>query len=141
MIPTPRGMPRRWSASTPGRIAAAMMKARNSRAISTFSFHSARAVTTTPTKTTAAMKARRAVFRIRGNSRRKGGAPGEAGCVRVESGEQVCLDSRRHGAVLTRPFVRAFLLCGVGVALILGGTAAAVVGAFALTLAALVALR
>ena len=61
--------------------------------------------------------------------------------MRVESGEQVCLDSRRHGAVLTRPFVRAFLLCGVGVALILGGTAAAVVGAFALTLAALVALR
>ena len=51
------------------------------------------------------------------------------------------LVSRRHGAVLARPLTRAFALCGLGVVLIVGGTAAVVVGALALAVAALVALR
>jgi uncharacterized membrane protein YdbT with pleckstrin-like domain len=43
--------------------------------------------------------------------------------------------------VLVRPFVRAFALGGVGLVLLVGGTAAVVVGALALLIAALVALR
>jgi len=61
--------------------------------------------------------------------------------MRVGAEEQLCFDSRRHSAVLVRPFVRALALGGVGVLLLVGGVAAAVVGALALAVSSLVALR
>jgi uncharacterized membrane protein YdbT with pleckstrin-like domain len=61
--------------------------------------------------------------------------------VRLHSGEELCFHSRRHGIVLLRPFARALLVGGVGVVLLVGGRAALVLGAFALALAALVAVR
>ena len=59
--------------------------------------------------------------------------------MRLHPGEELCFESRRHGIVLARPFLKAFVLGGVGGLLLLGGTPGAVLGAFALTLAALVA--
>jgi Bacterial PH domain len=61
--------------------------------------------------------------------------------VRLHPGEELCLEARRHGIVLVRPFARAFSLGGVGAVLLLGGTAALALGAGVLTLAALVAVR
>src|SRR5919201_722688 len=57
-------MPRRLSASTPGRIAAAITNASRIRPTRTRSFQRARASATTPTTTAVATKARRAVSRI-----------------------------------------------------------------------------
>src|ERR687885_477030 len=59
-------MPRRFSASTPGLIAAAMMKPRKTSERTSFSFHSARAPTTTATPTSVATNAFRAVPAIPG---------------------------------------------------------------------------
>ena len=59
-----RGMPKSASRSTPGRIAAAMTKPRNTSAITLFSFQSASAPTTTATTTSVATKARRAASSI-----------------------------------------------------------------------------
>src|SRR5204862_64270 len=56
-----RGILRRSSASTPGRIAAAMMKPRKTSEMTTLSFQSASALATTATPTRVAMKARLAV--------------------------------------------------------------------------------
>src|SRR5918999_3077742 len=78
-MPIPRGMPERRSASTPGRIAAAIVKAKKSSARTSLSFQSASAITTTPRTTTVARKARRAVSLTRTSypraSRRKTPAP------------------------------------------------------------------
>src|SRR5947199_8554682 len=54
----PRGTRRRWSASIPGRIDAARMNAKNSSAITSFSFQRASAVTTIPPMTSVATAAR-----------------------------------------------------------------------------------
>jgi membrane protein YdbS with pleckstrin-like domain len=53
--------------------------------------------------------------------------------------ERICLDTRRHGVVLVRPFLRAlfFALCGLGA--FLGGWPLSAFGAFLLGLAALIA--
>ena len=59
--------------------------------------------------------------------------------MRLHPGEELCFESRRHGIVLARPFLKAFVLGGIGAALFLGGTAGSVLGAFALGLAALIA--
>jgi uncharacterized membrane protein YdbT with pleckstrin-like domain len=61
--------------------------------------------------------------------------------VRLHPGEELYFESRRHGAVLTRPLVKAFALGGLGAVLLVGGTAALAVGAFLLGLSALVAVR
>jgi uncharacterized membrane protein YdbT with pleckstrin-like domain len=61
--------------------------------------------------------------------------------VRLHPGEELCFQSRRHGIVLLRPFARALLVGAVGVVLLVGGRAALVLGAVALALAALVAVR
>jgi uncharacterized membrane protein YdbT with pleckstrin-like domain len=61
--------------------------------------------------------------------------------VRLRPGEELCLESRRHGIVLARPFAKAFAFGGLGLVLFVGGTAALVLGALALGLAALVAVR
>ncbi len=55
--------------------------------------------------------------------------------------ERICLDARRHGAVLARPLGRALVLCGAGAAAITQGWPVSVPGAALLVLGALVALR
>jgi hypothetical protein len=63
----------------------------------------------------------------------------------LDPGEQVRLETRQHGVVLARPFLRALLVAGVGAALVVVGMPAAwplgVAGAVALGLGALTALR
>ena len=61
--------------------------------------------------------------------------------MRLQPGEQICFESRRHGVVLARPFLKAFAFCILGVVLLVGGTPALVLGAVALAFAALVAVR
>jgi uncharacterized membrane protein YdbT with pleckstrin-like domain len=53
--------------------------------------------------------------------------------------ERICLDARRHGVVLVRPLIRAFVLALCGGAAFLGGWPVSAVGAALLVLAALVA--
>jgi Bacterial PH domain len=55
--------------------------------------------------------------------------------------ERICLDERRHGIVLARPFAKAFAVGGVGAALTLIGGPLTIVGALVLAVAAAVALR
>src|SRR5919198_4188144 len=107
-------MPRRFSASTPGRIAAAMMKPRKTSERTSFSFHSASAPTTTATPTSVATNALRAVPAIPGISRL---AAKGANAVWHSPRERICLDERRHGIVLLRPFVKALGLGALGVGL------------------------
>ena len=57
----------------------------------------------------------------------------------AESEEQVCLDVRRHGIVLVRPLLRAFVLALLGLGAFLGGWPVSVAGAALLVLAAGVA--
>ena len=61
--------------------------------------------------------------------------------MRLQPGEQICFESRRHGVVLARPFLKALAFALLGVVLLVGGTPALVLGAAALALAALVAVR
>jgi len=61
--------------------------------------------------------------------------------VRLRPGEDLCFESRRHGIVLARPFAKAFACGGLGVVLLVGGAPALVLGAVALGVAALVAVR
>lgn len=61
--------------------------------------------------------------------------------MRLHPGEEICFESRRHGVVLARPFLKAFAVGALGVVLLVGGTPALVLGAVALALAALVAVR
>jgi uncharacterized membrane protein YdbT with pleckstrin-like domain len=53
--------------------------------------------------------------------------------------ERICLDTRRHGVVLVRPLLRAFVLALCGGAAFLGGWPVSAVGAALLVLAAIVA--
>ena len=55
--------------------------------------------------------------------------------------ERTCLDERRHGVVLVRPFAKAFALGGLGGALSWVGGPFTIPGAVALAFAAFVALR
>ena len=57
----------------------------------------------------------------------------------AEPEEQVCLDVRRHGIVLVRPLLRAFVLALLGLAAFLGGWPISVAGAALLVVAAGVA--
>jgi membrane protein YdbS with pleckstrin-like domain len=61
--------------------------------------------------------------------------------MRLAPGEEICFESRRHGVVLARPFLKALAFGLLGVVLLVGGTPALVLGAAALGLAALVAIR
>jgi hypothetical protein len=55
--------------------------------------------------------------------------------------ERTCLDERRHGIVLARPFAKAFALGGLGAGLSWIGGPLTIPGAVALAVAAFVALR
>src|SRR5919199_3217459 len=109
------------------------------------SFHSASAVTTTATTTSAETNVRRAVScRVGAASRmlkrvcahersaanggegaaprkdgswRTAGAAGEATGVLASAEERVCLEARRHGIVLARPLARAVAVALLGAAL------------------------
>ena len=98
----------------------------------------------TPTKMTDATNARRAVsFILRQFSqfhRREKPRPGEARPM-IPGEERLCLESRRHGIVLVRPLVWAFMLALAGALGTVSGWPFNVLGAVALGLAALLALR
>ena len=55
--------------------------------------------------------------------------------------ERVCLESRRHGIVLARPFLQAFALAGIGGLLVALPSPLPVVGAVVVAAGAAVALR
>jgi membrane protein YdbS with pleckstrin-like domain len=57
----------------------------------------------------------------------------------VRPQEHVCLDARRHGVVLVRPFLKALLLAAAGAALLTRPWPVSVLGAAALAAAALLA--
>jgi uncharacterized membrane protein YdbT with pleckstrin-like domain len=57
----------------------------------------------------------------------------------AEAEEQICLDVRRHGIVLVRPLLRAFVLALLGLGAFLGGWPVSVAGAGLLLVAAVVA--
>src|SRR5918998_6651953 len=132
-MPPPRGMPRRRSASTPGRIAAAIVKARKSRARRIFSFQSASAPAKTARTIAEATNALRAVSFTRlvwpCLSGRKRPRRGEAAAVILNRDEEVQLEARRHGIVLARPLVGAIVLAGAGGVLTTAARPLSVVGA------------
>src|ERR687888_50402 len=132
----PRGIPRRFSASTPGRIAAATMKPRKTSERTSFSFHSARAPTTTATPTSVATNAFRAVPAIPGISRLTANG---ANPVWSSPQERICLEERRHGIVLLRPFVKALALGAFGAGLSWIGGPLTIPRALVLACAAVVA--
>src|SRR5690349_18979574 len=110
--PTPRGTRARlFSHVTPGRIAAASVKPRKSRAMTTLSFQSARAATMIERATSVAVAVRRAVV-----SMARGLSPCGEARKPMDEGEEIRVDVRRHGVVLMRPFGRALFLalCGAG---------------------------
>jgi hypothetical protein len=55
--------------------------------------------------------------------------------------ERICLDERRHGIVLVRPFAKALLVAAIGVGLSWIGGVLTVAGAVTLSVAAFVAVR
>jgi hypothetical protein len=59
----------------------------------------------------------------------------------VEPAEQVCLETRRHGIVLVRPFAKAFALASAGGFIYSRGWPLLVIGAAFVVGAALLALR
>ena len=63
----------------------------------------------------------------------------------LNPGEEICLEARPHGVALVRPFVRTLVLAGGGGGLVLAGSsfgwALGAVGAVALAVAAVLALR
>jgi membrane protein YdbS with pleckstrin-like domain len=65
-------------------------------------------------------------------------SPRGEGCKPVlrSSDETVFLDARRHGVVLARPLLRAFVLAALGAAAFLGGWPVSVAGGFLLAAAA-----
>src|SRR5919202_4665518 len=134
----PRGIPRRFRASTPGRIAAATMKPRKTSERTSFSFQRASAPTTTATPTSVATNALRAVPAIPGICRL---APNGANPMWNSPQERICLEERRHGVVLLRPFGKALALGAVGAGLAWIGGLLTVAGALVLAGAAFVAVR
>src|SRR5262245_43300133 len=136
-MPTPRGMRAfRSSQSTLGRIAAAMMKPRKSRAITIRISQRTSAPTTIATATVVAIAARRATLPI---SRVFSPCVETRKPMLATSEEHVFLDARRHGVVLVRPFVRAVLIAAAGWAAYLGGWPFSIAGAPLLIAAAVVA--
>jgi uncharacterized membrane protein YdbT with pleckstrin-like domain len=61
--------------------------------------------------------------------------------VLANADEEICLEARRHGIVLTRPLLRAILLASVGGVLLTLPWPVAVAGAVVVGLGALIALR
>ena len=145
----PRGTRWRARASMPGRIAAAMMKARKRRAISTFSFQRA---------STRRRRRRRSAWRRRPGERcrpaslwpgcrsRKrqecGGRADRSACMPENRDEHVCLEMRRHGVVLARPLIRSGGVAIAGIFILtLPWAAAAGIGAGLIAVAAAFTLR
>src|ERR671935_2356667 len=120
-----RGTPCRLRPSMPGRIAAARMNPRKTRAMTSFSFQSASAAATRAITTSVAIAARCAVCLMT----RDFSPLGEPGKRMLTSGwERVCLDERRHAVVLALPFARALGLAAVGVGLMAIGWPASILG-------------
>src|SRR5256885_16791997 len=136
--PTPRGIPRRFRASTPGRIAAATTKPRKTSERTSFSFQSASAPTTTAKPTSVATNALRATPAIPGISRL---AANGANPMWNSPRERICLEERRHGIVLARPFGKALALGAFGAGLSWIGGPLTIPGALVLAGAAFVAVR
>jgi hypothetical protein len=61
--------------------------------------------------------------------------------MRLQRGEAIQVEARRHGVVLARPFAEAGLLAAGGAALVFAGWPFSIAGAGGLVLAAIVALR
>src|ERR1700693_6385309 len=136
--PKPRGTrARRWSQSTPGRIAAAMMNPRKSRAMTTLIFQSAIARTTIEPATSVTTAARLAVMPIiRGFFPR---LSNPAPPMLAPPDERVSLDARRHGVVLVKPLSRALAIAVLGVTAFALGWPLSLAGAGLLVVAALLA--
>src|SRR2546430_1886151 len=119
-------------------IAAATTTPRNTSERTSRSSQSASAPTNTATPTSVATNALRAVPAIPGISRlaAKGANP-----VWSSPQERICLEERRHGIVLVRPFVKALALGAVGAGLSWIGGPLTIAGAIVLACAAFVALR
>src|SRR5688572_2679504 len=148
-MPAPRGIRLRWRASTEGRSAAAIVNAKNSSTISSFSFQRASAVTTTAATTAAITNARRAISvtqevsppwgdRKPAGNRHVGGEPRG---VLADAHEEICLEARRHGIVLVRPLVWSVVLASMGGVLVTLPRPVSLAGAVVVALGALVALR
>ncbi len=75
-----------------------------------------------------------------GAGKRNGGNAAEAVSVGIRPEEHVCLDARRHSAVLARPFSRALLLAAGGILLLALPWPVPVAGALVLAIAAVIAL-
>src|SRR5437764_12775410 len=114
------------------------MKPRKTSERTSFSFQSASAPTTTASPTSVATNALRATPAIPGISRlaAKGANP-----VWNSPRERVCLEERRHGIVLARPFGKALALGAFGAGLSWIGGPLAIPGALVLAGAAFVAGR
>ena len=119
-------------------IAAATTTPRNTSERTSRSSQSASAPTNTATPTSVATNALRAVPAIPGISRlaAKGANP-----VWSSPQERICLEERRHGIVLVRPFVKALALGAVGAGLSWVGGPLTIAGALVLACAAFLGLR
>src|SRR4051794_13575743 len=119
---------RRSNHSTPGRIAAAIVNARNRSAMRMRIFQSASATTTIEITTIVTIAALRAI-------------PVSSICrgiPRAKENEAFVILMHRHGIVLLRPLIRSLLLAAAGVACFFAPwRPAAVAGAALLALAAL----
>src|SRR5207247_7632479 len=88
------------------------------RKTTSFSFHNASSSTTTPAATSVMISVRRAVWPI---SRDFSPCDELDKPVLAAPTEQICLESRRHGIVLARAFVRSFVLLACGLGLLVSG--------------------
>src|SRR5207237_2142317 len=122
--------------STPGRIAAAMMKPRKSRAMTTLIFQSASAPITIDPATSVTTAARRAVLPM---SRVSALSTEGFNPMVAHADEYVYLDARRHGVALVKPLSRASALAVLGVTAFALGWPLSLVGAALLVAAATVA--
>src|SRR5690349_9588917 len=122
----------------PGRIAEAMMKPRKSSAITSRSFHSARASATIAITTSVATADRLAVSPITRDF-----SPGSEGGKPMARSpkEQVRLDERRHAIVLAGPLVRSLALGAGGISGFVLGWPLSAVGAVLLAFGAAIAVR
>src|SRR5438105_8608026 len=133
-----RGTPRRLRASMPGRIAAATMNPRKSRAMTSLSFHRASAAATSAITTSVPIAARCAVCLMTRDFSPLGEPPKR---MLTSGWERVCLDERRHAVVLALPFARALGLAAVGIGLMAIGWPASIPGVALQAAVAVVALR
>src|SRR5947207_13437192 len=124
---------RRSSQTTPGRIAAATITPRKTRAITTLIFQRASAAMTMPRTTRVATATRRAVVPM---TRDCCPVVERANPMVDDSEELVLVDERRHGIVLVRPLGRALLLALLGLTGFILGWPASVPGSILLAAAA-----